>query len=256
MANENIKNLDYFDLALLYHNSYLETKYSQLPAELKQFRTEDRGLKVIKGVIAGQNIKEPYTIVNLIKVLRPEKPRTHQQIYGRALFLADLCDTTVSKIIKSNMFNAVDFIPNLKSNVADEIIKNKGTGPVKELTSDEYTPWPDPGPGPQPTPGTGDYADEEKIYFFVEGNNYRCNKTFEEVTHKLPKLPAAELVFDGTGDYKNILDISSGYDSLNQVAKFNFILMYDNNMEMFTISYSEQGIELEHNSLVVGNETI
>ena len=254
ITDEEIRNLDYFDKARLYHNNYLNVKYSELPQPLRIFRTEDNGLKVMKALVTNQNIKYPYTIIKLLKIIEPDSPLTHQQIYNRALFLADLCDTTVSKIIKSKLFNTRDFIPDLTDEAIKDILESKGTGSVKELKSDEYTPWVDPTPPTPPTPGPGgDYADEEKIYFFEEGNNYRCNKTFEQVIAKLPKLPAAELVYDSTQDYKNILDISSGYDSSTRTANFNFIQMYEDNIELFTIHFSAEGIEMEKNSLIISN---
>ena len=248
MTNEEIKNLDYFDRAQLYHNVYHDIEYSKLPTLLKPFRVDDGGLKAIKSVVAGQNIKYPYTLAHLIKVLEPEAPRTYQQVYNRAVFLADLCDTSVNKILKSDIFAPRDFIPQLDENIIKDIITTKGTGTIKELKSDDYEPWVDP----NPPAGSSDYTDEEKVYFFENNGTFTCNKSFDEVIAKLPKLPTAELIYTNNNN-QNMLDISSGYNDLTQIASFNFIKMYENNIILSTLHYSASGIEFEQNTLEIGD---
>jgi hypothetical protein len=247
LTDAEIRNLDYFDKARLYHNVYINYKYSALPAELRQFRLEDNGFKVAQSIIGGQNIKEPYAIVKLLKVLKPENPKTYQQIYRRAAFLADLCDTTVSKIIKSGLFDTYNFIPKLNSDVAQFIINSKGVGTVQELKASDYTPYtPDEG-------GDGGSTDKESHIVFSMGinNALTCDTTFDKVVEKLPDIPAAELVYNAENDYQNIVSISSGYDRARNCVDFNFIRMYEDTLELLTVHYSAAQLTYEINELVI-----
>lgn len=246
LTDAEIRNLDYFDKARLYHNVYINYKYSSLPAELKQFRLEDNGFKVVQGIIGGQNIKEPYAIVKLLKVLEPENPKTYQQIYRRAAFLADLCDTTVSKIIKSGLFDTYNFIPKLNSDVAQFIINSKGAGTVQELKASDYTPY-------TPDEGGGGSTDTESHVVFSMGTNnaLTCDTAFDKVVEKLPDIPAAELVYNAENDYQNITSISSGYNRARNCVDFNFIRMYEDTLELLTVHYSATRLTYEINELVI-----
>lgn len=247
LTDIEIKNLDYFDKARLYHNVYINYKYSALPTELRQFRIEDNGFKVVQGVIGGQNIKEPYAIIKLLKVLEPENPKTYQQVYRRAAFLADLCDTTVSKIIKSGLFNTYNFIPALKSDIAQIIINSKGAGTIQELKVTDYTPYvPDEGGGGAPIE-----TKSQIVFSMNTNNNVSCDTTFDKVVEKLPEIPAAELIYNAENDYQNIASISSGYDRTRNCVDFNFIRMYEDTLELLTIHYSATQLTYEINELVI-----
>ena len=60
-------------------------------------------------------------------------------------------------------------------------------------------------------------------------------------------------MWESISEPENILDISSNYDSTNNIVNFNFIQMSDNNIRLYTIHYSTQGIELEENNVIINN---
>ena len=256
MTDEQIAFLDHFEKAQLYHNVYIDKKYDELPRALREFYTDDPGLRLVKSTIHSANIKEPYEIQRLIRALKPSKPQSHQEIYVRAQFLADVCDTTVEKILRSKLFSICDFIPDLSEDAIEDIIKNKNTGLIVPLDNEEYTPSPDQGgsgSGDEPTPtiDTGDYGDEKKIYFTQNGTTISCDTEFDNVIANLPKLPAAELVLDAANDYQNVLDISSGYNTEQQIIDFNFFQMYGTTVKIFTIHYTKNGITMEENTISI-----
>jgi len=133
MTDEQISRLDYFEKAQLYHNVYLNKTYDELPKALRSFYLDDPGLRLVKSTIQNANMKEPYEIEKLIKALAPSKPQTHQEIYNRALYLANVCDTSVEKILHSGMFGWHDFIPAMTNDVIEDILTNKNTGLLKPL---------------------------------------------------------------------------------------------------------------------------
>lgn len=249
MTNEQIEKLDYFDKAQLYHNVYMSKTYFQIPSALRSFYIADGGLEIVKATISNAHIKDPYEIAKLIKALNPGKPQTLQEVYARAEYLANLCDTSVKKILESNIFNTRDFIPQLDSNALKETLANKTTGMLVPLKPTDYTPSKD-----DDTPsGGGDYAEENKIYFMVEGNEIICDTSFSDVIAKLPKLPEAELILDEASDYQNILNISCGYNAAKTKIDFNFIRLYDTEIKFFTIHYTGVGITIEENTFVINN---
>lgn len=255
MTNEQIEKLDYFDKAQLYHNVYINKTYFEIPSSLRTFYTADGGLEIVKATISNAHIKDPYEIAKLIKALNPEKPQTLQEIYARAAYLANLCDTSVKKILESNIFNTRDFIPQLNSEALEATLVNKTTGMLVPLKPSDYTPSSDDDtPSPTPTPGGGgDYAEENKIYFMVEGNDIICDTSFNDVIAKLPKLPEAELILDEASDYQNILNISCGYNAARTEINFNFIRLYDTEIKFFTIHYTGVGIIIEENTFIISN---
>lgn len=256
MTNEQIEKLDYFDKAQLYHNVYINKTYNEIPRALRSFYTADGGLEIVKATISNAHIKDPYEIAKLIKALNPEKPQTLQEIYARAEYLANLFDTSAKKVLESGIFNTHDFIPQLDSDVIKETLSNKTTGILVPLKPTDYTPSKDdsPTPTPGPTPsGDGDYANENKIYFMVEGNDIICDTSFNDIIAKLPKLPEAELILDEASDYQNILNISCGYNAAKTEINFNFIKLYDTEIKFFTIHYTGVGISIEENTFVISN---
>lgn len=255
MTNEQIEKLDYFDKVQLYHNVYMNLPYESIPRALRSFYIADGGLEIVKATISNAHIKDPYEIAKLIKALNPGKPQTLQEVYARAEYLANLCDTSVKKILESNIFNAHDFIPQLKADALKETLSNKTTGMLVPLKASDYTPSKDddPTPTPGPTPSGGDYAEENKIYFMVEGNEIICDTSFSDVIAKLPKLPEAELILDEASDYQNILNISCGYNAAKTKIDFNFIRLYDTEIKFFTIHYTGVGITIEENTFVINN---
>jgi hypothetical protein len=255
MTNQQIEKLDYFDKAQLYHNVYINKTYFQIPSALRCFYIADGGLEIVKATISNAHIKDPYEIAKLIKALNPEKPQTLQEIYARAEYLANLCDTSVKKVLESDIFNTRDFIPQLDAAVLKKTLTNKTTGMLVPLKPADYTPADDddtPTPGPTPSSG-GDYAEENKIYFMVEGNDIICDTSFNDVIAKLPKLPEAELILDEASDYQNILNISCGYNAAKTEINFNFIRLYDTEIKFFTIHYTGVGISIEENTFVISN---
>ena len=255
MTNEQIEKLDYFDKAQLYHNVYISKTYNEIPKSLRSFYIADEGLAIVKATISNAHIKDPYEIAKLIKALNPGKPQTLQEVYARAEYLANLCDTSVKKILESNIFNTHDFIPQLDDNALKETLANKTTSMPVQLKPSDYTPaGDDDTPTPTPTPsGDGDYAEENKIYFMVEGNEIICDTSFDNVIAKLPKLPEAELILDEASDYQNILNISCGYNAAKTEINFNFIRLYDTEIKFFTIHYTGVGISIEENTFVISN---
>lgn len=253
MSNDSIKKLDYFEKAQLYHNIYINVPYAQLPASLRSFYSEDPGLIYLQSVLMNSNLQNPYEIAKLIQSLKPEKPQTLQEIYIRARYLADVCDTTVDKILRSNIFNVQDFIPQLTEDKIKEVLKKTVTGNLIPLNAGDYTPAPEPVTPGGDTPITieGDYADESKIYFTVDGLSITCNKTFSEVINKLPKLPDAELIFSAIDDYQNISNINCGYNTDTKIIDFNFIQMYGNSIKLYTIHFSALNITLEENNFII-----
>ena len=248
MTNDQIEKLDYFDKAQLYHNVYINIPYESIPRALRAFYIADEGIAIVKATISNASIKDPYEIAKLIKALNPSKPQTLQEVYARAEYLANLCDTSVKKILESNIFNTHDFIPQLKPEVLKETLANKTTGMLVPLKSTDYTPSGDDTPS-----GGGDYAEENKIYFMVEGNEIICDTSFNDVIAKLPKLPAAELILDEASDYQNILNISCGYNAAKTQIDFNFIRLYDTEIKFFTIHYTGVGITIEENTFIISN---
>jgi len=254
MTNEQIEKLDYFDKTQLYHNVYINKTYNEIPKALRQLYIADGGLEIVKATISNAHIKDPYEIAKLIKALNPGKPQTLQEVYARAEYLANLCDTSVKKILESNIFNTHDFIPQMNDSTIKETLSNKTTGMLVPLTSSDYTPAGDddtPTPTPGPTP-SGD-GEENKIYFMVEDNEIICDTSFNDVIAKLPKLPEAELILDEASDYQNILNISCGYNAAKTEINFNFIRLYDTEIKFFTIHYTGVGISIEENTFVISN---
>ena len=244
MTDEEIKLLDYFEKAQLYHNVYESKTYYEIPVALRKFFTEDQGLQLVKATISSANIKNPYEIARLIKSLAPSKPHTHQEIYGRAAYLANVCDTSIEKILRSNLFYYSDFIPQLKEDSIKEVLNGGTAGLPIPLESEEYTPAPvDPTPTPTPTEG------EKKIYFSKENNNIVCDTAYSDVIADLPKLPEAEFVLDANSDYQNILNISCGYNEISGLVDFNFIQTYEDTIKFFTIHYGSSSITMEENVL-------
>ena len=254
MTVEQINQLDYFEKAQLYHNVYYNKTLYEIPVPLRSFYNLDEGLSIVKATISNAKVKDPYEIAKLIKALNPAIPRTYQEIYARAAFLADICDTSVEKILKSDIFNTRDFIPKLDAVALKEVLNSKTTGMPITLKREDYTPSQDDeeqgGGGSTPS---GDYATEDKIYFIVENQEIICDKTFDEVIAKLPKLPEAELILDSASDYQNILNISCGYNAAKTEINFNFIRLYDTEIKFFTIHYTGVGITIEENSFVIDN---
>ena len=256
MTNEQIEKLDYFDKAQLYHTVYYNKTYSEIPKSLRIFYTADAGLAIVKATISNASIKDPYEIAKLIKALNPSKPQTLQEIYNRAAYIANLCDTSIEKILRSDIFNTKDFIPKMSEEKIKETLKNKNIGSLISLEKEDYTPSQDddPTPTPTPIPGEGDYATEEKIYFTVDSNfQLKCSKTYQQVISTLPKLPSAELILDSSSDYQNILNISCGYNEEIGQLDFNFIQLYDTTIKMFTIHFKAVGITIEENSFIINN---
>ena len=147
MSAAAIKKLDYFEKAQLYHNVYSKYAYKDLPYELKTFYDTDNGLKAIQAIASTGSIQDPYTLVHLLRVLMPEMPKSYQHIYKRAEFLADMCDTSVENILRSRLFLAENFIPDMVTGEIDKIIKTKGTGTYIPIEEGSYTPDPDAGKG-------------------------------------------------------------------------------------------------------------
>ena len=258
MSDAAIQKLDYFEKSQLYHNVYINTPYSELPVLLRRFYNEDSGLIYLQSVLANSNLQNPYEIAKLIQTLKPAKPHTLQEVYNRAKYLADVCDTTVDKILRSDVFNGQDFIPQFTEEKVQEILKKRVTGAPAAIKNEDYTPTPSPSPsGDSDTPVVfdGDYATENKIYFTVNNMNVTCNKTFNEVISKLPKLPEAELVLNAIDDYQNISNITCGYDANTATIHFNFIQMYTTTIKLFTIHFSANKIELEENSFIINANT-
>jgi len=256
MTNEQIEKLDYFDKVQLYHNVYIGKTYSEIPKALRPLYSADGGLEIVKATISNAHIKDPYEIAKLIKALNPGKPKTLQEVYARAEYLANLCDTSVKKILESDIFATRDFIPQLDAAALKETLTNKTTGMLVPLKPTDYTPSQDdtPAPTPGPTPsGSGDYAEENKIYFMVEDDEIICDTSFNDVIAKLPKLPEAELILDEASDYQNILNISCGYNAEKTKIDFNFIRLYDTEIKFFTIHYTGVGISIEENTFVINN---
>jgi len=255
MSDAAINQLDYFDKAQLYHNVYMNIPYDEIPTPLKKFYNEDPGLIYLKSVLMDSNLQNPYEIAKLIKALKPAKPQTLQEIYNRAKYLADVCDTSIEKILRSDLFNSQDFIPQLTEENIVKTLKNGALGNPVTLKPDDYTPAPSGGDdsGDDPVTPTieGDYADENKIYFNANGDSITCNKSFSEVISKLPKLPDAELVRNAADDYQNISNIACGYDPTTATAHFNFAQIYTTNILLFTIHYSASGIIMEENEFMI-----
>ena len=254
MNNAAIQKLDYFEKSQLYHNVYINTPYSELPVLLRRFYNEDSGLIYLQSVLTNSNLQNPYEIAKLIKTLEPAKPHTLQEVYNRAKYLADVCDTTVDKILRSEVFNNQDFIPQFTEEKIQEILKKRVTGAPTAIGIGDYTPAPTPTPsGGSETPVTfdGDYAAENKIYFTIDNMEVKCNKTFSEVISKLPKLPDAELVRNAIDDYQNISNIACGYDSSTGTVHFNFAQIYTTNIKLFTIHFSATGITMEENNFMI-----
>lgn len=257
MTETAINKLDYFEKAQLYHNVYVDIPYNQLPQSMKKFYSEDPGLTSVQSVLMNSNLQNPYEIVKVINALNPEKPQTLQEIYLRAKYLADVCDTTVEKVLRSNIFNTLDFIPQLNEDTLKKVLKGTTLGNPIPLTENDYTPAPKPTPSgddggetPVPIP-SGDYADENKIYFIVNDSNVTCETPFEKVIEKLPKLPDAELVRSAGEDYQNISNISCGYDETNKTVHFNFAEFYSNSIKLFAVYYSTTGVSLEKNDFMI-----
>ena len=260
MSNEKIERLDYFERIQLYYNVYHDTPYSKLPQVLKQYYLKDDGLEAFKAITLNSDIKNPYEIAKILNAIKPAKPQTLQEVYARAVYLAEICDTTPEKILRSNIFNTQDFIPQLDETVLKQTLSNKGSGLPVTLKEDDYTPTPDTsgdssgsGSGSDtPAPAlTGDYAEETKIYFNVSGSKVTCNTSYNNVLKMLPKLPAAELILGSDSDYQNIADISCGYNDVSGEINFNFIQLYDDVMKLYTIHYKSSGITLEENHLMI-----
>jgi hypothetical protein len=254
MTEAEINRLDYFDKAQLYHNVYINMPYNQLPQSMKKFYNEDQGLSSVKAVLVNSNLQDPYEIAKIIKALNPAKPQTLQEIYVRAKYLADVCDTTVEKVLRSNLFNTEDFIPQLNENILNKTLKVGTVGTPVPLKNEDYTPapvTPTPGGGGDEPTISGDYANENKIYFTINGNNVSCNTPFSKVIEKLPKLPDAELVRNSLDDYQNISNIACGYDEFSRTVHFNFIQIYTSVIKLFTIHYSASGATLEENEFMI-----
>ena len=259
MTDEQISRLDHFEKAQLYHNVYYNSSWASLPIALRPYYTADDGLAIVKATIANASIKDPYEIAKLIKAINPSKPQTLQEVYARAAYLANLCDTSVEKILRSDIFNTRDFIPDLTETAIKTTLANKTTGMLVPLKASDYTPSQDDDEGgdtPTPVPGgDSDYADENKIYFTVENESVVCDTAFDDVISKIPKLPAAELVLDTINDSQNILNISCGYNESANRIDFNFIRIYQDSLELFTIHYARSGITIESNSVVISGGT-
>ena len=252
MANLNIKmtdaeiaKLDYFEKAQLYHNVYYKETFFNIPTALRSFYTADEGLSLVKATISGSRIKDPYEIAKLIKSLSPSTPQTHQEIYTRALYLANVCDTSVEKILRSGIFNTKDFIPKLDEEAIQSVLKNKTTGALVPLKQSEYEPSEDDDPTPSPTPTPS--VEEDKIYFSIQNGDIICDTPYQDIIAKLPKIPAAELILDAANNYQNVLNISCGYNETNSIIDFNFIQMYDTTIKFFTIHYGLNDISIEEN---------
>lgn len=260
MANLNvplsyaeIEKLDYFDRAQLYYNVYRNYEYKNLPTQLRKFYTEDEGLELVKAVLINSDLKNPYEIVKLIKALNPAMPQTLQEIYNRALYLADVCDTSVEKILRSNLFKEKNFIPELNESAIRQVLALKNLGTITPLKKEDYTPapvTPDDG-GSSGGNIDGDYANENKIYFTVNGSTVKCDTPFDKVIEKLPKLPDAELIRNSLDDYQNISNIACGYDEFTSTVNFNFAQIYSSTIKLFTIHYSLSGATLEENEFMI-----
>lgn len=250
MTDAQIALLDHFEKAQLYHNVYLNTAYEDLPKLLKEFFTDDPGLRLVKSTIQSANIKEPYEIQRLIRTLNPSKPQTYQEIYVRAQFLANVCDTSVEKILRSKIFSVNDFIPDLKEDALTAVLNTKTTGFLVPLKSSEYTPSQDQGGSsgdiPTPTP-----AEDSKVKFTVNGTTVTCNKAYDEIVEYLPDLPEAEMILDSLNDYQNVLNVSCGYNQPDGRADFNFIQLYGTTIKFYTIHCTASAFTLEENTVVI-----
>lgn len=252
MSNIEISKLDNFEKIQLYHNVYYNIPYNQLPSELKKIFSEDEGLTLIKSVLMYSNLQNPYEIAKLIKALNPAKPQTLQEIYDRALYLADICDTSVEKILRSNIFNVKDFIPQVNENIIKKILINKNLGSPTTLYSDDYTPSEDSSSSSDDTIiDNGSYKEEKKIYFIFENNSITCSENFNSLLEKLPKLPEAELIIKNNNIYQNITSTSCYYNEESTYIDFDFMQSFNNNLKIFTIHYTPQSIILNEKDLII-----
>lgn len=255
MSDADIRKLDYFEKAILFHNVYIDYKYEDLPYSLKAFYSLDSGLLTVQSIAKNGNIQDPFALLNIIERICPEKPRNFQQVYARAAFFADMCDTSIIKILQSRFFEPMDFIPNMTDEKIQEVIKTKGVGTYIPLTPADYTPSdiqpPPPGQGGGGG-GDGDYAEEEKIYFYYDGTSCTCNKKYCDLFSKLPKLPAAELIYTNDERYNNIVSIAHRYDETNQVISYFFFHIYDSHAEMIQVDFNGATIEVNVNPIVLG----
>lgn len=248
MSNEQIEKLDYFDKAQLYHNVYINKKYSEIPKALRSYYTADEGLSIVKATISNASIKDPYEIVKLIKALNPSMPQTYQEIYTRAAYLANLCDTSIEKILRSTIFNTKNFIPNLNEDVIKAVLSTKTIGALIQLIPSDYTPSPDS----EETPSSySDFANETKIYFtLTQDGNIVCNKPFSYIKLKTPQLPAAELII--LGENNNVQNINYTTSWVDIAAYYVFTQVYDNIIKMYIVKYESNGnIEIEESELII-----
>lgn len=252
MSDKQIERLDYFEKTQLYHNVYMETPYATLPKGLKSFYNKNSGLVYLQSVLNNSNLQDPYEIAKLIQALKPAKPQSLQEVYARARYLADVCDTTIDKILRSTIFNVQDFIPQLSEERIQEALKNGVTGavPTAIKKSTDYTPAPEE-PSGETVIITGDYTDENKVYFTVSGTLVTCNKSFSDVIASLPKLPEAELILNAMEDYQNISSITCGYDASSETIHFNFIQIYNAAIKLYTIHFSALNIALEESNFII-----
>jgi len=258
MSAAAIKKLDYFERAQLYHNVYSKYAYKDLPYELKTFYNTDSGLKAIQAIASTGSIQNPYTLIHLLRVLMPEMPKSYQHIYKRAEFLADMCDTSVENILRSRLFLAENFIPDMITGEIDKIIKTKGTGTYIPLEEGSYTPDPDAGKGGgSGGGGDGDFAEEEKVYFYYDTSTgaCTCSKTYAELINKVPKLPAAEIIFDSSMKHNNVVNISCSHNTENNSLEFNFIQIYDFKMTLYQVVYTPDGCTIDTGELVISKDT-
>lgn len=259
MSNEQIDRLDYFEKIQLYYNVYRETPYNQIPPALRKFAIQDDGLLLVKSILANSPIQNPYEIAKLIKAINPVPPATLQEVYQRAVYLADVCDTSVENILKSDIFNTKNFIPQLDEEILDETIKNGNMGLPITLDNEDYTPSPDSGdssgddtPIPGPTPSiSGDYAEEKKIYFNYSNNNVTCSTTYADIVAMSPKLPAAELIIKNSSGTQNIDNISCDYDNNEGAIYFNFIHFDKDYIKLHSICYTSNSLTIDENNLII-----
>ena len=255
MTAANIKKLDYFEKAQLYHNVYQNYQYKDLPFDLKTFYDTDNGLKAVQAIASVGSIQNPYTLQHLIRTLTPEMPRSYQQIYQRAAFLTDMCDTTIRNILESKMFFIENFVPEMNETEINRVINTKGTGTYIPVEEGSYTPDPDAGKGGGG--GGGDFAEEEKVYFYYNTTTgvCTCSKSFTELLSKVPKLPAAEILFDSTMRHNNVVNISCSYNTDNDSLEFNFIQVYDYKMTLYQVIYTTEGCTIDSGELIIARDT-
>ena len=248
MPEQEIEQLDLFEKIQLFNNVYKLYPFNKIPSALKKIYLQDAGLINLQSVLFGSNLQDPYEISKIIKLLNPAKPKTLQEIYNRAKYLADICDTSIKKILLSDFFHVQDFIPKLTDEALSIIFQNGSLGLPIPLKITDYTPTSDD------SEQSSDSTNKNEIYFTISNDNIQCNTPFEKVIENLPKLPKAKIIKNSDENYQNMFNTSCNYDLNTLTAYFYFIKIENSLIKIFIINYSQQELTFkEYNLIIDGN---